>query len=78
MSIGKLSLPLVRLIEAEYIIGKKCLIFKQSHNKFMNHTLTEITAGNIPQGPLLTTEDALAYLMLETTEQKQFFIKSFK
>lgn len=78
MAIRNLNLPSVRLIDAEYIIDKKHLIFKQTTNRYLQHTLTEIVGGNNPQGPLLTIDDAMAYLMLDTTEHKQFFIKSFK
>lgn len=77
-TIKKLPIESIRLVDSINDEVKKYMVFKQTYNHYLNQALTEIVGANIPQGPLLTIEDALAYLMLDTTEHKQFFIKSFK
>ena len=76
--IKKLPIESIRMVDSINDEVKKYMVFKQTYNHYLNQALTEIVGANIPQGPLLTIEDALAYLMLDTTEHKQFFIKSFK
>lgn len=77
-TIKKLPIESIRLVASINDEVKKYMVFKQTYNHYLDQELTEIVGANIPQGPLLTIEDALAYLMLDTTEHKQFFIKSFK
>ena len=77
-TIKKLPIESIRLVDSINDEVKKYMVFKQTYNHYLKQALTEIVGANIPQGPLLTIEDALAYLMLDTTEHKQFFIKSFK
>ena len=77
-TIKKLPIESIRLVDSINNEVKKYMVFKQTYNHYLKQALTEIVGANIPQGPLLTIEDALAYLMLDTTEHKQFFIKSFK
>ena len=76
--IKKLPIESIRMVDSINDEVKKYMVFKQTYNHYLKQALTEIVGANIPQGPLLTIEDALAYLMLDTTEHKQFFIKSFK
>lgn len=76
--IKKLPIESVRMVDSINDEVKKYMVFKQTYSNYLKQELTEIVGTNIPQGPLLTIEDALAYLMLDTTEHKQFFIKSFK
>lgn len=76
--IKKLPIESIRMVDSINNEVKKYMVFKQTYNHYLHKELTEIVGANIPQGPLLTIEDALAYLMLDTTEHKQFFIKSFK
>lgn len=76
--IKNLPLDSIRMVASINDEVKKYMVFKQTYNHYLNQELTEVVGANIPQGPLLTIEDALAYLMLDTTEHKQFFIKSFK
>ena len=77
-TIKKLPIESIRMVDSINDEVKKYMVFKQTYNHYLKQALTEIVGANIPQGPLLTIEDALAYLMLDTTEHKQFFIKSFK
>ena len=77
-TIKKLPIESIRLVDNINNEVKKYMVFKQTYSSYLKQALTEIVGANIPQGPLLTIEDALAYLMLDTTEHKQFFIKSFK
>ena len=77
-TIMKLPIESIRLVSSINDEVKKYMVFKQTYNHYLDQELTEIVGANVPQGRLLTIEDALAYLMLDTTEQKQFFIKSFK
>ena len=77
-TIKKLPIESIRLVDSINDEVKKYMVFKQTYSNYLKQALTEIVGANIPQGPLLTIEDALAYLMLDTTEHKQFFIKSFK
>ena len=76
--IKNLPIESIRMVDSINDEVKKYMVFKQTYNHYLNQALTEIVGANVPQGPLLTIEDALAYLMLDTTEHKQFFIKSFK
>ena len=76
--IKKLPIESIRMVDSINNEVKKYMVFKQTYSNCLKQALTEIVGANIPQGPLLTIEDALAYLMLDTTEHKQFFIKSFK
>lgn len=76
--IKNLPLDSIRMVASINDEVKKYMVFKQTYNHYLNQELTEVVGANIPQGPLLTIDDALAYLMLDTTEHKQFFIKSFK
>lgn len=76
--IKKLPIESIRMVGNINGEVKKYMVFKQTYNHYLDQELTEIVGANIPQGPLLTIDDALAYLMLDTTEHKQFFIKSFK
>ena len=76
--IKNLPLDSIRMVASINDDVKKYMVFKQTYNHYLNQELTEVVGANIPQGPLLTIDDALAYLMLDTTEHKQFFIKSFK
>ena len=76
--IKKLPIESIRMVSSINDEVKKYMVFKHIYNHYLKQALTEIVGANIPQGPLLTIEDALAYLMLDTTEHKQFFIKSFK
>lgn len=76
--IKKLPIESIRMVASINDEVKKYMVFKQTYSNYLKQELTEIVGANIPQGPLLTIEDALAYLMLDTTEHKQFFIKSFK
>lgn len=76
--IKNLPIESIRMVDSINDEVKKYMVFKQIYNRYLKQALTEIVGANIPQGPLLTIEDALAYLMLDTTEHKQFFIKSFK
>lgn len=77
-TIRNLPIESIRLVSNFTDEFKKYMVFKQTYNHYLNQELTEVVGANIPQGPLLTIDDALAYLMLDTTEHKQFFIKSFK
>lgn len=76
--IKKLPIESIRMVGNIHDVAKKYMVFKQTYNHYLDQELTEIVGANVPQGRLLTIEDALAYLMLDTTEHKQFFIKSFK
>lgn len=76
--IKNLPLDSIRMVASINDEVKKYMVFKQTYNHYLDQELTEIVGANVPQGRLLTLEDALAYLMLDTTEHKQFFIKSFK
>ena len=76
--IKKLPIESIRMVDSINDEVKKYMVFKQIYSNYLKQALTEIVGANVPQGPLLTIEDALAYLMLDTTEHKQFFIKSFK
>ena len=76
--IKNLPIESIRMVGNIHDVAKKYMVFKQTYNHYLNQELTEVVGANIPQGPLLTIDDALAYLMLDTTEHKQFFIKSFK
>lgn len=76
--IKKLPIESIRMVANVNGDIKKYMVFKQTYNHYLDLELTEIVGANVPQGRLLTIEDALAYLMLDTTEHKQFFIKSFK
>ena len=77
-TIKKLPIESIRMVANVNGDIKKYMVFKQTYNHYLDQELTEIVGANVPQGRLLTIEDALAYLMLDTTEHKQFFIKSFK
>ena len=77
-TIKKLPIESIRLVGNINDEVKKYMVFKQTYNHYLDQELTEIVGANVPQGRLLTIDDALAYLMLDTTEHKQFFIKSFK
>ena len=76
--IKNLPLDSIRMVDSINNEVKKYMVFKQTYNHYLNQELTEVVGANVPQGPLLTIDDALAYLILDTTEHKQFFIKSFK
>ena len=77
-TIKKLPIESIRLVASINDEVKKYMVFKQTYNHYLDQELTENVGANVPQGRLLTIEHALAYLMLDTTEHKQFFIKSFK
>ena len=77
-TIKKLPIDSIRMVASINDEVKKYMVFKQTYNHYLDQELTEIVGANVPQGRLLTIENALAYLMLDTTEHKQFFIKSFK
>ena len=77
-TIKKLPIEPIRLVASINDEVKKYMVFKQTYNHYLDQELTEIVGANVPQGRLLTIDDVLAYLMLDTTEHKQFFIKSFK
>ena len=76
--IKKLPIESIRMVDSINNEVKKYMVFKQTYSNYLKQALTEIVGANVPQGRLLTIDDALAYLMLDTTEHKQFFIKSFK